>query len=582
MHNKEEFMKTFFGSLVHVFAAANQTHMIWCLAILVIMVTLAVLHHRWKGNEKKIRIWRLLCIVPLLLCIVHELVYVGRISYFITYFIPLYLIAVFALIPIPFAKRKIGYRIAASFTGFLSILCGLYFCATSPNCFNHINESYTQSFHSLVQDMDRTYVLKDWKKVDLPALEEKYMPLVREAEQEQNPVKFYAAVTSFCNEMHDGHISVSFSGDTEVYMSYSDPRIYEFGLAMIQLDNGDVIAICTAEEANAVGIEDGTVITSWNGKPIAQALAENVEDHGESVKANADRIAPLRLSETVSETVDVSFIDSSGAELTATLAMLKRIPARSEAFAALKGVEEQFDHDKFLEENFSTRMLNDKCGYLKLTAEKTDSDIHDILGYLKGDHKWARDMFREKLTDLKAQGMEYLVIDLRGNMGGFDEIGCALCDLLTDKDWYGLGLGIRRNGEYVCVSDHCIHGTGEFADIRAVALTNYDCASAGDGTSLYLSRLPNVTLAGITDPCGCNQETGGVSVLSGMNITVFYPTGLVLDENSVPNVDTRADRISRNPVEVRIPLDYDAAMRLFRDKEDYELEWAVKYLETAD
>ena len=115
-----------------------------------------------------------------------------------------------------------------------------------------------------------------------------------------------------------------------------------------------------------------------------------------------------------------------------------------------------------------------------------------------------------------------------------------------------------------------------------MALTNYDCASAGDGTALYLSRLPNVTLAGITDPCGINQETGGVSALSGLDVTVFYPTGLVLDENRVPNVDTRADRISRNPVEVRIPLDHDAAMRIFRDKEDYELDWAIKYLENMN
>ena len=31
--------------------------------------------------------------------------------------------------------------------------------------------------------------------------------------------------------------------------------------------------------------------------------------------------------------------------------------------------------------------------------------------------------------------------------------------------------------------------------------------------------------------------------------------------------------------EKRIPFDYDAAMKIFRDKEDYELEWAIQYLE---
>lgn len=68
-------------------------------------------------------------------------------------------------------------------------------------------------------------------------------------------------------------------------------------------------------------------------------------------------------------------------------------------------------------------------------------------------------------------------------------------------------------------------------------------------------------------------------MLSGGIVSVNYPIGLTLNENDEPDIDTRADRISRDPVEVRIPLDYDAAMRIFRDKEDHELDWAVKYLE---
>ena len=62
-------------------------------------------------------------------------------------------------------------------------------------------------------------------------------------------------------------------------------------------------------------------------------------------------------------------------------------------------------------------------------------------------------------------------------------------------------------------------------------------------------------------------------------MTLGFPTGLVLDETGVPNVETKADRISRNPVEVRIPLDHDAAMAIFLDGQDYELDWALKYLE---
>ena len=547
-------MKTFFGSLYHVFYTANKVHIIWCAAILLTMLLLTILHHQWRDDTKKLKIWRFLCLIPLLTVIVHFVIYAASFPMLAGYYLLLYLIGILALLPILFAKRKIGYPIIAFLVGVLSVLLGFYFSATSPNVGNYANMSYTDSFRAMVQDMDKKYVLKEWKDVDFQELESKYLPLVEIAEQEQDPAKFADAVTQFCNEIHDGHVYTNSDYDFEQYTSETKP--HEYGLAMVQLDNGDVIAVCTTKEVQALGIEDGTVITEWNGKPILQAVAEDVPDQGLPVSSNADRIGLLYLSGIGGDTIKVAFIDNSGTEQTVTLSSLDHFHTFREAFFAFSQrpvLDSQEAVDVYFASNFSARMLNDKCGYLILNAEGTDNELHDTLGYL--------------------------VIDLRNNMGGFDEIGCALCDLLTTENYYGQGLGIRKNGEYTCVSDHGIYGDGEFADLQVVALTNQDCASAGDGTSLYLSRLPNVTLAGITDPNGCNQETGGMCVLTDGIVTVGYPVGLILNEDCEPNVDTRSDRISRNPVEVRIPFDHDAAMKIFRDKEDYELDWAIQYLE---
>lgn len=576
-------MKTFLGALQHLFATANKTHILWCCGILMVMLIIAILHHLWKDDSRKIRLWRLLCLIPLLICIVHFLIFLSGALTIWPAYIVMYIIALLALLPIPFAKRRIGYRISAVITGVLSVLCAFYFCASSPNVFNHTRESYTESFHSLVQDMDRKYILKEWKEADIPSLEAKYLPLVKEAEKEQDPAKFADAVTMFCNEFHDGHISVEVQFDDDEKSLKSVFTHHNYGFATVKLDSSEVIAVCTDKDANDLGIIDSTVITKWNGKPVLQAAAEDVPDMGIPVKANEDILNVLFLDMAGGETAEVSFFDKDGNEQTVTVKEITdedRVFPSFTALAAFRSIQIPIDYEKLLEENFSTKMLDDKCGYLKLTAETMGSTYKDYIGYLKGDQTFARELFREKLNDLKAQGMEYLVIDLRNNMGGFDEIACALCDLLTDQDWYGEGLGIRKNGTYTCVSDHCIHGTGEYADLQVVALTNYDCASAGDGASLYLSKLPNVTLAGITDPCGCNQETGGISILADGTVTVYFPTGLILDKNGVPNIDTKADRISRNPVEVRIPFDYDAAIKIFRDKEDYELDWAVAYLES--
>ncbi|MCR5282447.1 MAG: hypothetical protein K6E18_03685 [Lachnospiraceae bacterium] len=577
-------MKIFFGTLLHRIYTANIEHLIWFGAIVIMMIILGILHHRWKGNDRKIRLWRMLCMLPPVIAGVHAFLYLRGVPDFLFGYLPLYVVALSVLLPVPFAKRKIGYKVTAAIAIFLTCGLGFYFLGMSPFHFNHSRETFTASFHSLVQDMDRYYILKEWKEVDFAALEEEYMPLVREAEQEQNIEKFTDAIMMFCSRLHDGHVPVM-EGDPDrircaSFTSSYKPR--EYGLAMIQLDNGDVIAVCTADDVHKAGIEDGTVITGWNGKDILQALEEDVPDLGMSVKANADRVAAMVLSGIGGETVDVSFIDKRGAKQTVTLADLGEPHTQLEAFRSYRHFEKLGDEDAYqslVADNFSAKMLDDKCGYLRVFEEATDDGFYDIfVGYMTGNHAKAREMFREKLRGLKEQGMEYLVIDLRNNDGGYDEIANALCDLFATEDLDHYAVGLRRNGSYKSTAMHGIHGDGEFAGLKVVALTNFGCMSAGDGASLYFSNLPNVTVAGLTDPYGCNQETGGVCALSGGCVYVGFPVGLVLDGNGDPNIDTRADRISRNPVEERIPLDYDAAMKIFCDKEDYELEWAMQYL----
>ena len=275
-------MSTIMGSLNHLLATANKVHIIWYLTLLIIMLTLAVLHHFWKNDSKKLMIWRFLCLTPVLISGIHAVIYVVGVPMFFEEFILMYIIALLALIPMLFAKRKTGYRISAVLTAVASCFCGFYFCLSSPNIFNHTRESYTESFHSLAMEMDEHYVLKEWKKVDFSALEAKYMPEVREAEQEQDPMKYFKTVDMFCNELHDGHVGSWVGFDFSQYQT--GPLIHDYGFAMIRLDNDDIIAVCTSAEANAVGIEDGTVITKWNGKHILQAATEDAPDIGYSVK----------------------------------------------------------------------------------------------------------------------------------------------------------------------------------------------------------------------------------------------------------------------------------------------------------
>ena len=176
--------------------------------------------------------------------------------------------------------------------------------------------------------------------------------------------------------------------------------------------------------------------------------------------------------------------------------------------------------------------------------------------------------------------MTQLVIDIRNNSGGYEEVSTALASLFTKEDMYAFSLGTKEGSNLKSIEDRYVLADGEFSDIKVVVLTNMRCASAGDGLSLYLSRIDNITVAGLTNPSGCNQETGGYIFMPG-GVMIGYPIGLVLDQNGAPNIDIGATRESRNPIDVKIPLDKEAALKIFNGV-DYEVEWAINYLNEND
>ena len=59
--------------------------------------------------------------------------------------------------------------------------------------------------------------------------------------------------------------------------------------------------------------------------------------------------------------------------------------------------------------------------------------LSDTIGYLTGNHKKARKMFRKTLQELREQGMTKLVIDARNNGGGYDDVATALASLFTKE-----------------------------------------------------------------------------------------------------------------------------------------------------
>ena len=67
--------KYHFDTLWHRIYGANKEQLIWFGAVVIIMIVLAVLHHKWKDDSRKICLWRGLYFMPAVIAAVHALIY---------------------------------------------------------------------------------------------------------------------------------------------------------------------------------------------------------------------------------------------------------------------------------------------------------------------------------------------------------------------------------------------------------------------------------------------------------------------------------------------------------------------------
>ena len=108
----------------------------------------------------------------------------------------------------------------------------------------------------------------------------------------------------------------------------------------------------------------------------------------------------------------------------------------------------------------ATYMVDPKVGYIKLTRFS----------------KTSMSEFQESITELKAEGMRDLILDLRGNSGGYLNVAIDLSDqfLSTDK------LIVYTEGMRSPKQDFSATTKGEFEEGRLIVLINEGSASASE------------------------------------------------------------------------------------------------------
>ena len=117
---------------------------------------------------------------------------------------------------------------------------------------NFSHPGYEKSMAGLIDELEKNYILRDYKEIDFDALRAEYLPMAAEAEKNKDEEAFAEAVANLCYEFHDGHLSMRITDDELSAKVAERLAGNDYGFSMIRKDDGKTVVIL-ADEAILVG-----------------------------------------------------------------------------------------------------------------------------------------------------------------------------------------------------------------------------------------------------------------------------------------------------------------------------------------
>lgn len=571
--------------IAFLLAHENSIKLMFALNIISLIV-LTVLHHFMKSKHHKL--WAALCGIPLFIMLLFYIINApGAVqSLFWSRYLPFGIAAFFILlwgIVTYFRGSFPAYTVLAYILCSISCLSVFVFTliADSLLCLGDYSKyGWTESFSRTIDQLETTYITRYWKDIDFDAMREKYLPRIEKAEQENNEEEILLSLCELNYDLYDGHVWLTVHDMDSYSDAVRDIAGNDYGLSMFRDSDGEILAVLVKPESEAEqkGIKNGTVITAWAGEPVDEA-ASKVKcldfNYIYSYIENEEIFQPVYLAGHGGETVEVSFIAEDGEEKTVTLSRLGSYNGRlNDALSRI------FIADHGIGDNLSTCMLDGETGYLRVKDEEFVSvdDLPSIISQLTYRNDDAYNSLREKIEDLKDQGMKRMVIDIRNNSGGYGWLSQMIASMFVDMEMTPESAYLKGK-EFRSLQKPRKFGEAAYSDIPVAVLVNVSTCSAGDVLAYYLSKGNNTVLIGNTYPWGCAQGIGGRCLLTGDKVELWYPAFPDIDENNEPIADAKSDRKAVTKLDYQVTYSKEEVLELFGDSDrDKVLEYALEYL----
>lgn len=479
------------------------------------------------------------------------------------------------LLLVGFIKDDVKVRRIACVGAFVLTLITIPVCMFNKG---YRSADYVQDFKDGVDMMKEHYILAEHKGVDFDALYEKYLPMFEEANKNHDPVANYIAWCCFCAETNDGHNYFMAKDQDDMEEAYRRACGNDYGLSLMKLADGSIVAVNVEDNEffKAAGIQNGTVVTSWDGRDILEVARESLifKMTTYADKDNEDFEIAIYAAGMGGERVKITYLDATGAEKELELSKMGDYYDRVKTTREIihRGVET--GHMMWAEVSEDAVVLRIKMMQYDSEASKTEN------------YSAMQQQIREKAAEYQAAGKTHLILDLRSNGGGSGQMVKAIASLFalpgeyyycSDGLWDDKAEGYVRDaqGNYVPGKEHYFQGENIWNG-PITLLVNQESASASDHLTMVMQGMENVKVMGFTEPNGSGQGLNGIYLESG---DLSFSSALMMNRNGEIYIDSGMDRESGNQIDVVIPFDAEAVRVLFDEGGDYVLQKCLEYYE---
>jgi carboxyl-terminal processing protease len=437
-------------------------------------------------------------------------------------------------------------------------------------------ESWTVAFDRLNGILAERYAFTEWKQVDWDALHAEYAPRIAAAEQADDQAAYYLALREYFFSIPDGHII--HNGEDQGLWRASIAG--GFGLSVIELDDGVVIAHVLQEggPAKEAGMTWGAEILEWEGVPVGEAIdrvspiwAERppaTEEGRRFLQQGLLTRAPVGTEVAITfrnpeqdeaQTVTLTAIDDG-------LELLSQSLGRTASEAIREGSGEEIGTSAvFLPPEWE--ILPEGYGYIRVHHVRPEEDDPDFAQIVD-----------EAMRAFVAQDVPGIVIDVRGNPGGMDQLVPEMMGyFFTEPDFY----------EYQSF-DNWVSGL-DFLDVAfpvglepkephyggpVAVLIDASTASSGEGFPLLAQRLPKGHVVGVYGTHGSFGMCCAEIRLPG-DCEVLYPPGQSQDARHDVQVDGDHHLQGGVAPDIRVSLTKETVYAMFVEGEDVVLDQAM-------